>query len=147
MQTQMVAAPQLYLDLPDDIKMLQTLARDFARNEIIPQAEHYDRTGEWPWEIFHKARKVGLVNINIPEAYGGIGASVLEECIVAEELAYGCSGIQTALLLNQLGATPILLAGSEAQKERFLPWLIEEGKVVRFAADYDIQDFMHQLGM
>lgn len=86
----------LAFDLSADLKMLQELACDFTLKEITPKAEHYDRTGEWPWKIFHKAREVGLVNLNIPEEYGGMGASVLEECIVGEEMAYGCTGIETA---------------------------------------------------
>jgi len=68
----------------EDQKMLRDLARDFASNEILPRAEHYDQTDEWPWEIFHKAREVGLVNLNVPEEYGGLGASVLEECIIGQ---------------------------------------------------------------
>ena len=101
--------------------MLQNLARDFTRKEIIPLAEHYDRSGEWPWDIFNKAAKIGLVNLNIPEEYGGVGASVLEECIVGEEMAYGCSGIQTALMLNQLAALPMLIAGNETRRKSTSP--------------------------
>lgn len=123
---------ELQLELTGDHKMLQDLARDFTRKEIIPKAEHYDRTGEWPWEIFNKARQAGLVNVNIPEEYGGIGASVLDECIINEELAYGCSGIQTALMLNQLAVWPLLLAGNEEQKKRYLPRLTEDGKVMAY---------------
>ena len=66
-------------ELPEDVKMLQELAMDFTRREIIPRAEHFDQCEEWPWEIFHKAREVGLVNLNIPEEYGGMGATALEE--------------------------------------------------------------------
>jgi acyl-CoA dehydrogenase len=101
-------------------KMLQALARDFARNEIAPQAEHYDRTAEFPWPIIEKARQAGLMNLNIPVELGGAGASVLEECIVAEELAWGCSGISTSLNINGLASTPILIAGSDAQKKEWL---------------------------
>lgn len=126
------SATGLQFELSGDQEMLRDLARDFTRKEIIPKAEQYDRSGEWPWEIFHKARKVGLLNLNVPEAYGGMGASVLEECIVAEEMAYGCSGIETALMLNQLGALPLILAGTEAQKKRYLPQLTEEGKVISY---------------
>lgn len=125
-------AAGLQLELSDDLRMLQELARDFTQKEIIPQAEYYDQTGEWPWEIFHKAREVGLVNINIPEAYGGLGASVLEECIVTDEMAYGCTGIQTALMLNQLGVLPLLLAGNEEQKQRYFSQLIDDGKVISY---------------
>ena len=119
-------------ELTDDLKMLRDLARDFAQKEIMPKAAEYDESGEWPWEIFKKARNVGLVNLNIPEAYGGIDASVLEECIVGEALAYGCSGIQTALMLNQLAILPILIAGNDAQKEKYLSWLVDEPKVAAY---------------
>lgn len=67
----------LAFELSSDQKMMQDLARDFARKEIMPRAEQYDRSGEWPWDIFKKARAAGLVNLNIPEEYGGMGASVL----------------------------------------------------------------------
>ena len=123
----------LQLELSDDLRMLQELARDFVRKEITPQAARYDRSGEWPWDIFHKARAVGLVNLNIPEEYGGVGASVFEECIISEELAYGCTGIETGLMINQLAALPILVAGNEAQKQHYLTALTEAGKVMSYA--------------
>ncbi|MCE7989020.1 MAG: acyl-CoA dehydrogenase [Caldilinea sp. CFX5] len=123
----------LYFELSNDQRMLQELARDFTRKEIIPKAEHYDRSGEWPWDIFNKAREVGLVNLNIPEEYGGLGASVLEECIVGEEMAYGCTGIETALMLNQLAALPLLIAGNERQKEHYFGRIAEEGKIISYA--------------
>ncbi|MCZ0938053.1 MAG: acyl-CoA dehydrogenase family protein [Caldilineaceae bacterium] len=118
--------------LPEDVKMLQELAMDFTRREIIPRAEHYDQNEEWPWDIFHKARAVGLVNLNIPEEYGGMGATALEECVIAESMAYGCSGIQTALMLNQLATLPLLIAGSDEQKRRYLPWIADDGKVAAY---------------
>ncbi len=119
-------------ELPEDVRMLQDLAMDFAMREILPWAEHYDESDEWPWEIFHKAREVGLVNVNIPEEYGGIGASVLEECVISESMAYACSGIQTALMLNQLAILPLLIAGNEEQKRLYLPWLVDDGKVAAY---------------
>jgi acyl-CoA dehydrogenase len=133
MATTTGAAAGLYFELSNDQRMLQELARDFTRKEIIPKAEHYDRTGEWPWEIFNKAREVGLVNLNIPEEYGGMGASVLEECIVGEEMAYGCTSIETALMLNQLAALPLLIAGNERQKEHYFGRITEEGKIISYA--------------
>jgi acyl-CoA dehydrogenase len=123
----------LAFELSNDQKMLQELAREFTRKEITPKAEHYDRTGEWPWDIFNKARAVGLVNLNIPEEYGGMGASVLEECIVGEEMAYGCTGIETALMLNQLAALPLLIAGNDRQKAHYFSRLTEEGKIMSYA--------------
>ncbi len=106
--------------LSEEQLALQKMAREFAAREIIPVAEHYDRTGEFPIDVISKGREVGLVNLNIPLEYGGPGASVLEEAIVAEELAYGCSGISTAMSVNNLSSLPIMLAGTDAQKEHWL---------------------------
>ncbi len=119
-------------ELNEEQQMLQNLARDFAAKEILPKAEHYDQSGEWPRDIYDKAAEIGLVNLNVPEEYGGLGASVFEECIVGEELAYACSGIQTALMLNQLAVLPILLAGNDDQKDRYFPRLTEEGKIMSY---------------
>jgi acyl-CoA dehydrogenase len=119
-------------ELNEDQQMLQNLARDFAAKEILPRAEHYDQSGEWPRDIYDKAAEIGMVNLNIPEEYGGLGASVFEECIVGEEFAYACSGIQTALMLNQLAVLPILLAGNEDQMARYFPRLTEDGKIMSY---------------
>jgi acyl-CoA dehydrogenase len=100
--------------------MLRDMARDFARKEVAPKAEHYDRANEFPWEVINKAAAIGLTTLNIPEDYGGGGASVFEECLVGEELAWGCSGISTALTVNNLAAQPIILGGSEEQKRYWL---------------------------
>ncbi len=110
----------LGFELTDDQKQLQKLARDFAAKEIIPVAEHFDRTAEFPIDIINRGRKIGLVNLNIPLEYGGPGATVLEECIVGEELAYGCSGISTAMSVNNLSSLPIMLGGTDAQKDLWL---------------------------
>lgn len=116
----------------DDQKMLRDLARDFVRKEFMPQVEHLDQTGDWPMDIFKKALEVGLVNLNIPEQYGGLGASVLEECIVGEEFAYGCSGIGTALLVNQLAVLPINIAGNDDQKAKYFTRLVDEGAIMSY---------------
>jgi acyl-CoA dehydrogenase len=115
-----VASNGIAFELTEDQLMLQKLARDFAAKEIIPKAEHYDRTGDFPIDIIEKGRQAGLVNLNIPVEYGGAGASVLEECIAGEELAYGCSGISTAMSVNSLSSLPILLGGTQVQKDHWL---------------------------
>jgi len=106
--------------LTDEQKMLQQLAWDFARTEIAPVAEHYDRTAEFPSPVIQKARAAGLINMNVPAEYGGGGASLIEECLVGEALAWGCSGISTSMMINNLAAIPIIVAGSEAQKKEWL---------------------------
>lgn len=106
--------------LTDDQQMLVKMARDFTREEIIPVAEEHDHHAKFPDEIFLKAFDLGIVNMNIPDAYGGVGATVFEECLVAEELGYGCTGISTSISTNNLGALPIILGGDERQKAYWL---------------------------
>jgi acyl-CoA dehydrogenase len=105
--------------LTEEQKMIQDLAREFARNEIAPVAEHYDVSHEYPWPVIKKAQELGLTTMNTPEKYGGLGLSMFEECLVSEELAWGCSGISTAIGVNSLGMLPIILAGSEEQKTEY----------------------------
>jgi acyl-CoA dehydrogenase len=131
-QTQLVQTG-ISFDLTDEQKMLQKMARDFAASEITPVAEEYDREAKFPEEIFHKARELGIVNMNIPEEYGGVGASALDEVIVAEELAYGCTGISTSISTNGLGSLPIILAGNEEQKSYWLgERLVDNGEFVSY---------------
>ncbi|NOZ73096.1 MAG: acyl-CoA dehydrogenase [Chloroflexi bacterium] len=115
----------LDFSLSPEQKMLQDLAHDFAEKEIKPKAEYYDESHEFPWPIVEKAVANGLLSVNIPEEYGGPGMHLLEEAILNEELAWACSGIQTALMLNSLAALPIILAGNEEQKQKYLPQLAE----------------------
>jgi acyl-CoA dehydrogenase len=105
--------------LTEEQKMIQDLAREFSRNEMAPVAEHYDVSHEYPWPVIKKAQELGLTTMNTPEKYGGLGLSMFEECLVSEELAWGCSGISTAIGVNSLGMLPILLAGSEDQKTEY----------------------------
>lgn len=106
--------------LSDDQKQLQDIARKFAKDEIIPKAAHHDETGEYPKEIAKKAWELGLMNTHIPAEFGGLGLGVLEGCIITEELAYGCTGIATAMEANTLAAAPVIVAGNEDQKKEFL---------------------------
>jgi acyl-CoA dehydrogenase len=112
-------------ELTDEQRMLQQMAREFTQKEIIPKAEHYDQTAEFPWEIIKKAQDLGFNCINIPEKYGGMGASVLEECILGEEISYGCSGISTAMSINNLASLPITIGGTEEQKKKWLGRLVD----------------------
>jgi len=111
--------------LTEEQQMIQKLARDFAQNEIAPVAEHYDKTHEYPWPVIKKAQELGLTTMNIPEEYGGLDLTMFDECLVAEELAWGCSGISTALSVNGLGLLPILIAGNEEQKATYCGRLVD----------------------
>lgn len=119
--------------LTDEQLMLQKMAREFAAKEIIPVAAEYDEHAKFPRDIFDKAREIGLANTNIPEQYGGLGAGLIDECIIAEEMGYGCTGISTSVSTNGLGDLPILIAGNEKQKEYWLgERLVDKGQIVSY---------------
>merc|ERR1712073_37916 len=86
------AEQQEYLDL----------AEQFTKNEIIPNAAQYDQSGEYPWDILKKAHATGLMNLHIPQEYGGMGLGTMDGCLLTEKLAYGCTGISTAMEANGL---------------------------------------------
>jgi len=113
-------------ELTEEQRRLQLEAREFAREVIAPAAIHHDRTGEFPLEICREAFERGFMNTAIPKEYGGAGGGVLEHCIVMEELAVACSGIATAIAANGLGQYPVIHAGSEEQKRRFLEPMTRE---------------------
>ena len=106
-------------------------ARDFTAKEIIPKAAEYDEHETFPQDIFDKARELGLANMNVPEEYGGLGATLMEEVLVAEELGYGCTGISTSVSTNGLGNLPIVIAGNHDQKAKWLgDRLMDKGELV-----------------
>ena len=117
--------------LSEEQKQIQKLARDFSQNEILPVAQKYDKSGEFPRDVLRKAWELGLMNVHIPEKYGGAGLSCLDACLIAEEIATGCTGIGTAMEANGLAIAPVVLAGSEAQKREFLTPMVED---LNFAA-------------
>jgi acyl-CoA dehydrogenase len=118
--------------LTDEQKSLRELAHDFAAKEIRSVAWEHDKDGSWPAEVFAKAHEVGLMNTHIPEEYGGPGLSYLDGCLIEEELSWGCSGITTSLGANGLAAAPVILAGSEEIKKKYLGMLTEELKYASF---------------
>ena len=113
-----MSGPQFQLN--DEQEMLVRMTRDFVADNIIPVAAEYDEKAIFPEDIFHQARQLGIANMLIPEEYGGVGASIFEEVLVSEELAYGCTGISTSLGVNSLAMLPIMIAGSEQQKAHWL---------------------------
>jgi len=108
------------LELSDEQLALQKLARDFAAKEILPKAAYHDQSGEYPHEILQKAWEVGLMNIHIPAQFGGIELSAFDGILIAEETAYACTGIGTAIEANNLAEAPVIVAGSDDQKKKYL---------------------------
>ncbi len=106
--------------LTEEQRALRDLAKQFAQNEIAPQAAEHDQDARHPQPIIEKAHGLGFMNMTIPERYGGGGLGMLETCLVTEELAAACAGIGTAIMANTLALTPLFIAGSAEQLERFV---------------------------
>lgn len=113
-------------EFSDTQKDLQKLARDFAENEIKPQAEKHDHEAKFPLEIAQKAFSIGLMNPGFPEYVGGMGLGITEEVIMAEELGVACTGISTALCANMLASAPLLVVDDHAINKKFLAPMMEE---------------------
>jgi len=118
--------------LTDEQLVLQDTARRFARNEIAPVAAKYDESGEFPRDLIKRAWELGLSSTCVPEEFDGVGLSVFESCLATEELSWGCSGIATSIMCNDLGLTPILEAGSQDQKREWLGACTAEFKMISF---------------
>ena len=111
--------------------LLVETARRFAAEQLIPNATHWDTKEEFPLPVFKSAWELGLMNVELPEAYGGVGLHTFDGCLVSEELAYGCAAIATSIMCNHLGALPLLIAGTDAQKQE---WLGRLGKDLCFVS-------------
>jgi acyl-CoA dehydrogenase len=116
----------------EQLALIET-ARRFARERIIPIAAACDRDATFPRAVFNEAHAIGLVNPTLPAQYGGAGLSDVDSSLITEELAYGCSGIQTSLTANTLGMTPLKLGATEEQKKKYLGWLASEPIMVAYA--------------
>jgi butyryl-CoA dehydrogenase len=107
-------------------------AREVAREVVLPNAWKYDRLQEYPWDIKDAIAKAELMSVWIPEEYGGAGGGVLDLCLVVEELSRCCGGTGVLFAVNALGSFPILICGTDDQKQRYLPPIAAGKKLIAF---------------
>src|SRR5919202_6440553 len=119
--------------LTEEQKSLRVLAHEFAEREIRPRAAEDDEHSTHPADVIAKAHELGLMNAHLPAEYGGLELSNFDGMLIGEELAWGCSGMATSIAANTLGAAPVLIAGTDDQKRRFLVPLVEEPILCSFA--------------
>ena len=110
----------------------QEKARDVAERFVRPVAAKYDRLQEYPWEVRDKLVEHGLMGVWIPKEFGGGGGGVLDLCLVVEEISRACGGMGVMFAVNALGSFPIILAGTEAQKRKYLPEIASGRKLIAF---------------
>jgi acyl-CoA dehydrogenase len=119
--------------LSEEQKALVETARRFTKERIIPVAAEADRESRFPMNVFKDAWEIGLVNTCCPAEYGGAGMGEVENALLTEELAYGCTGIQTSITANVLALTPIRLGGTEEQKKKYFGMLTSEPVMASYA--------------
>ncbi len=112
---------------------LREMAHSFAENELRPATEHHDKTGEFPHAILERAHALGLMNLHVPERFGGLGFGVIDGCIIAEELAWGCSGIATAMEANGLALHPVIAGASDFLMEKYVAPMMERYSLAAYA--------------
>lgn len=110
----------------------QQRAREVAEKSMRPVAAKYDVLQEYPWEVQRAIREAGLSGVWIPKEYGGSGGGVLNLCLVVEEFSRACGGMGVGYAVNALGTFPMIVAGTDEQKQRWLPDVASGEKLVAF---------------
>jgi alkylation response protein AidB-like acyl-CoA dehydrogenase len=121
--------------LTEDQRAIRDLARALADKEVRPVAAEYDRTAEFPWPVVRKIAEADLFGVFVDDAYGGIAgrSRTMNMVLVTEELSKACGGIALAFAGSALGALPIILSGSEVQKQAYLPDIAAGRRLAAFA--------------
>jgi len=107
-------------------------AREVAEKYVRPQAAELDRTGEYGWEILEALKSYELTGVWIPEEYGGKGGGVLDLCLIVEQISRACGGVGVSYAVNALGSFPIILGGTDEQKEKYLPSIASGESLIAF---------------
>jgi len=113
--------------ISEDAKDLLVDVKDFCENEVKEQCKEYDKSGEWPKEMYDKAIEMQLHMLEVPEEFGGMGLSRIDVAALMEEMAIADAGFATTISASGLGMKPVLIAGNEEQKKRVSKLIIDGG--------------------
>ena len=108
-------------DLTSEQRQFRDMMRSFVDEQVAPHGAEYDRTAEYPWKSFEACKDLELTGLGIPEAYGGAGADMVTQAIMAEEVSRGCASTGVTMLISKLGMLPVMNFGSEELKRHYLP--------------------------
>ena len=132
--TMTAEAPTMSFDLSEDHAMVRDMVQKLADEHIRPRAAEYDRTREFPWDNIKQLSELGLMGVTVPEEYGGAGMDTMAYVLVIEELSRACASTGViAAVQNSLATFPLLSAGSEELKKKYLPQLASGDKVGAYA--------------
>jgi alkylation response protein AidB-like acyl-CoA dehydrogenase len=107
--------------LTDVQREFRDTMRRFCEERIAPNAAEADRTATYPWKSFEACRELELPSLGIPVEYGGAGADMVTQAIMAEELARVCASTSVTMLISKLGMLPVMNWGSDELKRKYLP--------------------------
>src|ERR1700691_820281 len=107
--------------LTEEQRSFRDVLRGFVDERVAPHAARYDREQEFPQDSFDACVEMELPSLGIPEAYGGAGADMVTQAIMAEEIARGCASTSVTMLISKLGMLPVMNFGSEVLKQKYLP--------------------------
>lgn len=119
--------------LTEEQRMIKELAARIADEKIKPVAAELDEKEEFPWELMRILGEADLFAVWVPEEYGGLGGGVFEQVLVVEELSRACSGVSVSYAASALGSFPIIMFGTEEQKQRYLPDIASGKRLAAFA--------------
>ncbi|HXG40226.1 MAG TPA: acyl-CoA dehydrogenase family protein [Candidatus Limnocylindrales bacterium] len=119
--------------LTEEQVLLRDAVRALADERIAPRAAEIDRTAEFPWDVKALLAEHDVLALPFPAEYGGLGGELLSVCLAIEQIARVCATSSLILAVQELGALPIVLAGSDEQKRRWLPGLASGERLVAFA--------------
>src|SRR5256714_345787 len=118
--------------LSDELEDLQATVRRLSQDKIKPRAREVDESGEYPQDVFEVFRDAGLLGLCIPTEYGGSGAGILGLTLAIEEVSKYSNTCALMLLLTRLPTGPIMIAGSDEQKQRYLPGIADGSQRASF---------------
>ncbi len=118
--------------LTEEQQMIVDICRQIVEERIIPVRAELDEKGIFPWEIIKEIGKSDLFRLFVPEKYGGMGSGIFEVCLATEELSRGDLSVATTYAASGLGFIPIIIMGTEEQKQKYLPQLASGEKLAAF---------------
>src|ERR1044072_3273489 len=116
----MAIAPT-YTEYTDEQKDIIAMIRQFADEQILPNAEHFDHEDEFPQDIVYHTKELGLCGVPIPEEYGGMGLDLTTYVMIVEELSRGWISISGIINTHFIGSYLLMKYGSEEQRQKWLP--------------------------
>jgi len=119
--------------LTEEQVMIRDLARQIARERVVPVRAEMDENGIFPWDIVKVLAESDLMGLHIPQEYGGMASGALAHMLAIEELSKACLGVSTTYAANALGTFPLLFFGSEDAKQKYLPDIAAGKRLVAFA--------------